>query len=148
MAQPIYQLMMMALMGCGGGFVLKLSNDTVDDVVNTPSNATAGVHTDSDGDFRGTGNTNSFTPAAEWISPKSGFDPADFEVRLTVSSGDAPTGGSSVGSWLVLSTNRSWTLTTVGPSTLSGNWLVEIGDVGTSTAIVSATITVGAQENV
>lgn len=46
-----------------------------------------------------------------------------FEVRLTVSSGDAPNAGDSVNSWLDFSTSRHWGFSGF---LMAGSWLIEI----------------------
>lgn len=90
--------------------------------------ATASITFESDGDIITVG---SFTvDAGDWISPKSAA-PGSYEIRATLNSGDTPTG--TLGSWLALSSNRTWTLTK--PGTLLGirecELTIEIGFGGT-----------------
>jgi len=131
------------------GFSLKLTNQTLVDTQTTPTNSVVSVFLDLDGDFRGTNVAGSvFAPADEWIFSKTGFTASDYEMRLTVQSGDGPTSGDTVGSWLVLSSNRSFVLTQAVVGFASGVWLIEVGLAGTSSALASCTVTVDVEEEV
>lgn len=130
------------LISGGSGFPPPvLSNQTTTDLTIDPTNSDLTVFTDNDGDFRGNGNLISFNPAGEWLADKPG-DAAEYEVRLTVSSGVSPNSGSAVGSWLNLGTNRSWTRTRSTVGVDDGVWLIEIGFEGTSSAIDSSSVTI------
>jgi hypothetical protein len=77
-----------------------------------------------------------------WISSPS--KAANYDVLATVSSGPSPTG--TIGSWLQLNANRSWSLTNAGrdDSTLSCDLLIQIRERSTGTVKVSATVTLSA----
>jgi hypothetical protein len=64
-----------------------------------------------------------------WLD--AGYSPADYQIRATLVSGNAPT-GSSLGTWLSLSTNRTWSLTDPAGSSGSKTCKVklEIRDAG------------------
>lgn len=95
------------------------------------------------------GNTVQTPRDPEWAGTigNGAADPGSyFEIRLTVSSGASPTSGSSVGSWLSLTTGRSWGLTRTsgsGAGTSTGNWLVEIRK-NNGHVVASATYTMNA----
>lgn len=75
---------------------------------------------------------------------QSPFMGSSYEVRATLSSGSTPSG--TLGSWLALSSNRSWSVTDSIDEGVDVTCvlLVEIGLAGTSTALDSATITLSA----
>jgi hypothetical protein len=51
--------------------------------------------------------------ADDWVVPKD-VAPSDYEVRATLNSGSLSSG--TVGSWLALTSNRSWSVSAVGSS--------------------------------
>lgn len=58
-----------------------------------------------------------------WVTPTTSAD--NWEVRATVISGSTPT-GSSVGSWLALTSDRTWTITaSVEGTTVTGTIQLE-----------------------
>lgn len=63
----------------------------------------------------------------------------NYEVRATLVSGNTPT-GSALGSWLVLSTTRDWTLTASPGNVLVCTLTIEIRDTATSTVRATATV--------
>jgi hypothetical protein len=75
--------------------------------------------------------------AFDWIDPKSATVGDAWEVKVDVTGGSFSGGSAAVGSWLALSSNRLWQLTTVG--TVTAN--VSIGVLGTSTALIKQTLT-------
>lgn len=78
------------------------------------------------------------TPVGEWAN---GATASDYEVRATTASGDLPTSGDVLASWLNLGTSRYWAWTKTGIGLLNGAITVEIRDVATSTVQDTATIT-------
>lgn len=69
----------------------------------------AGIWYQSGGDvYKQHGSTGN-TDIDDWIDPKTSA-PGSYEIRATLASGTSPA-GAAVGSWLALTTGRSWTLT-------------------------------------
>ena len=66
-----------------------------------------------------------------------------YQLRLSVTSGTAPT-GSSFDTWLDLSSSPSYNLTTSGVGAVTGTWLVEIRHKTTQIVEASATFTMTA----
>lgn len=84
------------------------------------------------------------TSPANWISPDSSTVGDSYEIRATVLSGDTPS-GSALNTWLPLSSTRLWDLTALGPaSSKSTSLTIEIGLLGTSTALSSNTCSIEA----
>lgn len=83
--------------------------------------------------------------SGEWLLDGSA---SDFEVRLTVVSGDSPFGGGTEnpGSWLSLSSDRVYWMNSFvsAPTTLTGEWLLEIRDASTQTVLASCALYVTA----
>ena len=110
-----------------------ISNQTISDVqIGTDANATYSVN--SDGTVTDTGFIEN------WVTPTSAA-PGSYEVRATKNSGDTP-GGSALGTWLALSSSRTWTLNalfTGSPSVAGCSLTVEIrlGATVLSTATIS-----------
>lgn len=102
-------------------------------------NTTANYTIKSDGTVTKTEGA-STTTLETWLQAGAS---GDYEVRATVLSGDTPT-GSALGSWLVLSTTRAWTLTDAVNDgiALTCDLQVEIRDTATSTVQDTATITI------
>ncbi len=120
----------------GGTPVLRLDDGTYTHDVIDPLDAAVDLSIDSSGSLTHTGDTGG---SYAWIS---GGSPASYEVRAMATSGSVSTG--TVGSWLPLSTTRSWSVerTTVGSKTVV--LTVEIGLLGTSTALETASISMSA----
>lgn len=68
---------------------------------------------------------------ADWATPAYTDVGAQFEIKLTVNSGDAPTTNPGTGTFLPLSTSKTWAWVT--GTTLSANITVEIRRTGGST---------------
>lgn len=68
---------------------------------------------------------------------------ADYECRLTVDSGDTPT-GSATGSWLILSATRTWELIQNGTGAKANSCTIEIRHTPSDIVIDSASVTMGA----
>lgn len=73
-----------------------------------------------------------------WVNPTSAAG-ADYEVRVTKNSGTNPS-GSSLATWLALSSSRSWTIGQFGLGNTSCNLTVEIRDASTLVMLDSATV--------
>jgi hypothetical protein len=105
-------------------------------------NATAVYRLTSGGVISGTQGTNTIVSIGTWLGAGSA---ADYEVRATLASGDTPTG--TLGSWLALSTTRSWTLVSTGPGVLEAILTIEIRDVATHTTLTTSTVTMQAERS-
>lgn len=79
----------------------------------------------------------SYTQFEQWISAPALA--GDYEVRVTAT-GDTPT-GSALGTWLALSSTRSWELIASPGGTLTATLTVEIRDTATATVRDTATVT-------
>ncbi len=80
------------------------------------------------------------TDIGDWITPKSSA--SNFECYATLSSGTLSSG--TTGSWLALTSERSWTRNRSTTGTSTAVIVVEIRKVGTSTVLDTATITLEA----
>lgn len=76
-----------------------------------------------------------------WLTSGEG---ADYEVNATLSSGSTPS-GSAVGSWLALSTNRSWSIARTTPGMSTCTLSVAIRPAGGGSTITTKTITLTAE---
>ena len=99
------------------------------------TNSTASITFNSNGTVSSVGNAGTYT--TDWIDPTSAA-PDDYEIRATISSGTMTSG--TFGSWLALTSNRTWSKTqfTVGSS--SAQVLFEIRK-GSGSVLDSGTIT-------
>jgi hypothetical protein len=70
---------------------------------------------------------------------------ADFEAMVTVQSGALASG--TTGSWLALSSTRTWTVSASPGNTSTCTFLVQIRDAATQTVLDSATITISVTNN-
>lgn len=83
------------------------------------------------------------TNIAGWTWLLSGLN-SDYEVFATLNSGDSPTG--PIGSWVALSTTRTWALTAViSPEIKSCSLGLEIRPAGGGANLDTATITISAE---
>ena len=139
---PILQLTLAGV--GGGGYELNLENHTLSDFVISPITATVGLTFNSNGSITYVGNTSPPSPDPnEWITEQGSFtEGASYEVAYTtLTSGDAPTSGASLGTYVGLSVNRTWTLTT--PSTVkTGAWIFRVRKIALPSTFVEATMTV------
>jgi hypothetical protein len=96
---------------------------------------------ESDGDIVSVSSLLGSIDQGDWISPKA-LAPSDYEVRASIVSGSLTSG--TTGSWLALTSNRTWTVSrdTVGTSTCV--FTVEIRK-GSGSTLASATITLEAE---
>ncbi|MDZ7355865.1 MAG: hypothetical protein ONB55_22320 [candidate division KSB1 bacterium] len=75
--------------------------------------------------------------ANQWIVPRSAAG-ANYEARATVTSGTLMSG--TTGTWLALSTSRSWDVQAVAPGSVEATITVEIRFAPTSEVLTSASI--------
>ncbi len=138
MTLPIEILRMRGTGGGGGGPSPALR---IDDGVYTydalhPNDAFVSLTAGNDGTLTASGDN--FASYA-WITDGT---PADYEVRCTVNSGSMSIG--TVGSWLPCSTTRVWGVERLSVGTKTVTLTLEIGLVGTSTALESGDLTLSA----
>ena len=116
------------------GATVTLNNGTVSNV-QVGASSTASITFNSNGTVSSVGNVATYT--TDWIDPTSAA-PDDYEIRATISSGTMTSG--TFGSWLALTSNRTWSKTqfTVGSS--SAQVLFEIRK-GSGSVLDSGTIT-------
>lgn len=74
----------------------------------------------------------------EWMNPNSWLPTTNFQVRLTVNSGATPS-GSATGTWLTLSTDRTWTNSQTGAGSVTSNVTIEVRDIASTNVIASMT---------
>jgi hypothetical protein len=124
-----------------GGDQIALSNVNVSSI--GAGSQTATYTLESDGDV--VSDSTIFGPVDEgdWITPKANA-PSDYEVQATLNAGTLTSG--TTGSWLALTSNRSWTLTqaTVGAAD-TVDLTIEIRK-GSGATLASATITLEAEQ--
>lgn len=104
-------ILMAAFAAMGGGTTVTLAASySVFATNNTPNNALASISFESDGDIVTVGDSGT-VDEGDWINPKASA-PGSYEIRATLVSGDTPAG--TLGSWLALSTTRTWTNNKLG----------------------------------
>ena len=120
---------------------------TVTDITVSPTNASAQFQLQSDGDVAritvttGGGGT---VDVGDWITPISAAG-ANYEVRATVNSGSLTSG--TTGSWLALSSTRTWTLTQTTVASSACELLIEIRNTSTTIVMDSSTVTLQAEKS-
>ncbi len=83
---------------------------------------TASITYESDGDITAAGNSVFPTDRGDWISPTSAA-PSLYQIRATSASGTAI---GTFGTWLNLTTSRTWTVTQTLPGIKSDDITIEI----------------------
>ena len=123
-----------------GGDQIALSGVAVSSVGSGSQTATYTL--ESDGDVVRATTPLGSSDIGDWIDPKASA-PSDYEVRATLNSGTLTSG--TTGSWLALTSNRSWTLTqaTVGAAD-PVDLTIEIRK-GSGATLASATVTLDAE---
>ena len=123
-----------------GGDKISLSGVAVSSVGSGSQTATYTL--ESDGDVVRATTPLGSSDIGDWITPKASA-PSDYEVRATLNSGTLTSG--TTGSWLALTSNRSWTLTqaTVGAAD-PVDLTIEIRK-GSGATLASATVTLDAE---
>lgn len=117
----------------------KIEDSTVQDTEGTPTTAQASISVNRDGTVTFTGNGSDAD--YNWHTPAAGNPGDNYEINLTVDSGDAPTSGDSTATDLALTSNRTWTWTTTGIETLSASCTLTLKTPG-GTTVDSGTISV------
>lgn len=132
---------MQMLLGSGGKFALLPGSITVTDIAFSPSTASANFALNSSGTYTCTG---SIAPAnGTWL--KGAGTGSDYEARLTATTGTFSTG--TVGSWISLGTNRTWTVTQGSVGSNSAEGTLEIRDAISGVVFTTCTLTLNAEVN-
>ena len=131
---------LLAAFAAMGGDKISLSGVAVSSVGSGSQTATYTL--ESDGDVVRATTPLGSSDIGDWITPKASA-PSDYEVRATLNSGTLTSG--TTGSWLALTSNRSWTLTqaTVGAAD-QVDLTIEIRK-GSGATLASATVTLDAE---
>lgn len=134
--------MLLAAFAAMGGDRISLSGVAVSSVGSGAQTATYTL--ESDGDVMTATTPGGSVDAGDWIDPKASA-PSDYEVQATLVSGTLTGGSSATGSWLALTSNRSWTLTqtVIGVAT-QVDLTIEIRK-GAGATLASATVTLDAE---
>lgn len=130
-----------AMVSFGGGVVVSLAAFSDSDTKADPLDASAGLSVLRAGEVRRYSNN---TLASDWAAPKSATVGDAYWVRLTQSTGTAPTAGSAaLNTWLQLSTDRAWfwNLSTVGTTSFTGTYAIAT-DSGGANIVASNSVTV------
>lgn len=118
-----------------------VQGDSVTD--NNPTTAIVSYLIESDGtESKDEGGTP--TDIGDWVTPKAVAGIGNYECRLTVNSGDAPTSGSATATWLDDTTNRFWTWTQSGAGSKTANLTIAIRDANTLLTLDSANFAISA----
>ena len=125
-----------------GGDKISLSLVTVVSV--GAGTQTATYTLESDGDVISATTSGGSVDEGDWIDPKANA-PSDYEVQATLNAGTLTPGSSATGSWLALTSNRSWSLQqiTIGQAT-QVDLTIEIRK-GSGATLASATVTLDAE---
>jgi hypothetical protein len=125
--------------GGGSPNPVTLENETISKTTTDGSAATASFTIRTDRTVQNHAGT---TIDSAWLA--SGYSASDYSVRVTVNSGTTPTG--TIGSWLALTSNRTWSLTdAAGASgTKTCSLKVEIKENASGTILDTATYTLTA----
>lgn len=112
---------------------------------NTPAGgSSASLSFNTDGSITSTGTTTGSGPNlghSKWFIPLSAGIGSSYWIRATLSSGNAWTSG-TMGSWIQLSSIRTWTTNAAGGSVKSNVTLFEIAsDAGGSNIVATGSIT-------
>jgi hypothetical protein len=132
---------LLAAFGAIGGDRISLSGLTIS-AIGSGGAQTATYTLESDGDVIIATTVDGSLDAGDWISPKASA-PSDYEVQATLNAGTLTSG--TTGSWLALTSNRSWTLTRVVVGAADQvDLTIEIRK-GAGATLASATVTLDAE---
>lgn len=128
--------------GAGIG-TITVSGATISD--NDSVVARAGVRVNNDGTIdRNVGGTyTQISASTDWIIPNA-HPGLTYHARLTVSSGDGPTAGSSINVWHSTNDSPNWYIENTANDIQNGTWLIEISGDGGETVEDSGSYTVTA----
>jgi hypothetical protein len=93
----------------GAGFRVTAIGADMTDVAIDPADAEVAYRVDSDGDvYERIGTGGAYSSIGTWLQTGAN---TDYECLLTVVSGDDPTSGSALDTWLACTADRTWVLT-------------------------------------
>lgn len=125
-----------------GGDKIQLSGVAVSSV--GAGTQTATYTLESDGDVISATTPGGSVDEGDWIDPKASA-PSDYEVKATLNSGTLNGGSSATGSWLALTSNRSWGVTQIVVGVAdTGDLTIEIRR-GSGAVLASANVTLDAE---
>ncbi len=108
------------------------------------ANQTATYTLEADGDIITATTGGGSVDAGDWIAPK-GAAGGNYEVMATVVSGSVSSG--TTGSWLALSSDRTWTRSRATSGSDTVVLTIEIRRTGTTTVLASCTRTLVAEKS-
>lgn len=121
--------------------VISVTNQSVTDISGGLLSASVGYQINADaGVYTKVGIAGSYALVETWCTPTT--DASNFEVLATVTTGSLSSG--TAGSWLALSSTRSWTRDASAGNSELCVFTVDIRRIGTGTILDSATITLTA----
>lgn len=130
--------MQMAMMGAGGGDIMALSSTTISDTQTDPIDCSVAFRLRNTGRVAyGVGAAPTYSDQYDWVTPTS--NAGLYEARVTLNSGTLDI-NSGVGTWLALTSDRTWGVTRTAIGTDLGQILVEIRLASSGTVVASATI--------
>ena len=120
-----------------GVFLNTFNSYNLRELVSVNSIVTLTANTDGTLTVVGNGNTNDgdITPNPGWYTPTTTSVGSTYEIRVTATTGTFSTG--TTGSWLALSSARSWTVNT--NTSKSVTFTIEIRVTSTSTVVGTST---------
>jgi hypothetical protein len=140
----IAQFAMLRAKRAGSSATVAIADRTVANVRIDPSDCQAGYRLENDGDIHVSNGLGVYSDVGDWVTPTSAAG-GDFECRATITSGTLTSGSSASGSWLALSTTRTWFVeqTTIGVKTCI--FTLEIRRTSDGTVLDTATIELNAE---
>lgn len=106
-----------------------------------PTNPTAQYELNASGDVNKTNGNNTVVDWGDWVLPKA--HAGSYECFATLDSGTLSTG--TTGSWLALTSTRTWTVSRSSNGTSTAQITVQIRKVGGSTILATSVVTIQAQ---
>lgn len=119
--------------------IIDMATGTQQDTATSPASAQVVLDIFSTGSYDVTLSTVGGGPSGAWINPTS-LASGSYEVRATATSGTVSTG--TVGSWLALSSSRTWSVSRSGAGSKACTLLIEIRTEGVT--VYSGSITLRA----
>lgn len=126
--------------GTASGPTIEIGDGTISDVVVSPAGAVATLTIKNDGTISTSGNGGSYTDTA-WADPTGVGTGDDYEIQVTATGSGGTSFTGTLGSWVALTTDKSWTLSQTGTGNGSRDLTVSIRDTATSTVQDTASIT-------
>ena len=123
-------------MQVAGPFLTRFDSINIREARAVNSIVTLTANTDGTLTVVGNGNTakGDITPNPGWYAPTTGSIGSTYEIRVTSTFGTFSTGTS--GTWLALSSARTWTVSTSGFKTVT--FTIEIREAATSTVVATS----------